>query len=378
MAYRVQDAAGRADRSNLGALSARARAAAESRPRRLFTSIPKCGCTGPKVSASLFLSGAVTLKGAMRHFSPVTQFDGDYGVRLTMRWQQPDPRAIGVEIDEIVSASAIIGSAARRRQFLNRTRRLEDIPPQVSLARSFDVDFPDVTLQARARAIDAWDRVSAFSAWTPATPLALRHEPEAPPLAFAAHDGGTARITRAVGVPGVPDWQPDAFVSKVSGEVFIYRQTTVARTVDATLGMPLPITDGLYRVTVSGVTNLGDFVGSSFTVGGFTENIRAVVGAEIHFRADKTSFAPGTGRLVQDNKYPALWTQVAAFPIANLPAELVFSDPLPPPGGSAVESVLRAACLLRTARSGQQHRACASYRAGAGCAAAVQRRDSRH
>lgn len=338
MAYRVHDAAGRADRSNL-VLCLPTLAPPLNPPSTPVYINSEVWLHRPKSISNLVLSGAVTLKGAMRHFSPVTQFDGDYGVRLTMRWQQPDPRAIGVEIDEIVSASAIAGSAARRRRFLSRTRRPEDIPPQVSLARSFDVDFPDVMLEARDRAIDAWDRVSAFSAWSPATLLALRHEPEAPSLAFAAHDGGTARITRAVGVAGVSDWEPDPLVSKVAGQVFIYRQTTAARTADATFSVPLPITDGLYRVTVSGVANLGDFIGGSFTVGGFTENIRAVAGSEIHFRADKTSFGPGSGRLVQDNKHSALWTKVAAFPIANLPTELVFSDPLPlPAGGSAVES----------------------------------------
>jgi len=337
MAYRIQDAAGRAGRSNL-VLCPPTLAPPLNPPSTPVYIDPEVRLHRPKSISNLVLSGAVTLKGAMRRFSPLTQFDGDYQARVTMRWQQPDPRAIGVEIDEIVSASAITGSAARRRQFLSRTRHPEDIPPQVSLARSFDVAFPDVTLQGRGRAIDAWDRVSAFSAWSPATPLALHHEPEAPPLAFAAHDGGTARITRAAGVQGLPDWQPDAFVSKVSGQVFIYRQTTAPRTADATFGLPVPITDGLYRASVSGVANRGDFVGGSFTVGGFTANIRAVVGAEIHYRADKTSFTSGSGRLVQDNKHPALWTKVAEFPVANLPAELVFIDPLPPPGGSAVES----------------------------------------
>jgi hypothetical protein len=337
MAYRVRDADRRADISNL-VLCLPMHAPPLSPPSTPVYISPEVRLNRPKSSQSLALAGGVTLKGAMLNFSPLTRFDGDYHARLTMRWQQPDPRAIGAEFDEIVSASAIAGSAAQRRQFLSRTRRPVDIPPQVSLARSFNVDFPDVTLQARVRAMDAWDRVSAFSAWTPATPLALRHEPEAPPLAFVTYDAGTVRIIRSVGVPGVPDWEPDTFVDKVSGQVFIYRQTTAARTADAVFGMPLPITDGLYRTTVSSVTNLGDFVGGSFTVGGFTENIHTVVGTEIHFRADKTSFAPGTGRLVQDNKHPALWTKVAAYPIANLPTELVFSDPLPPPASSAVES----------------------------------------
>ncbi|MDQ3625012.1 MAG: hypothetical protein M3463_21450, partial [Verrucomicrobiota bacterium] len=148
----------------------------------------------------------------------------------------------------------------------------------------------------------------------------------------------TARIIRATGVPGVPDWEPDPFVSKVSGQVFIYRQTAAARRSDASFGLPLPIADDLYRATVTGVSNLADFIGGTFSVGGFTESIRAVAGTEIHFRADKKSFTPGPGRLVQDLKHSALWSKVAAFAALNLPIELVFSDPLPAPAGTAAES----------------------------------------
>lgn len=337
MAYRVHDADGRADVSNL-ALCLAALAPPLHPPSPPAYIDAEVRLHQPKSSESLALTAGVTLNDSMRHFSPMQQFDDAYHARLTMRWQQADPRGIGVELDEIVGASAITGAASRRRTLTTRTRRPEDIPPQGSLARSFDVAFPDVTLQARARAIDAWDRLSGFSAWTAPTPLALRHEPEPPPLAFATYQAGTVRITRSVGVPGVPDWQPDPFVSKVSGQILVYRQTAAARTAEAMFGVSWPITDGLYRATVSGVTTLADFSGGSFSVGGFTENIRSVVGNEIHFRADKTSFMPGPGRLWQDAKHPALWTPIAAFPIANLPSELVFSDPLPPPAGSAVES----------------------------------------
>ena len=337
MAYRVRDADGRADVSNL-VLVAPALAAPLNAPTAPVYDNPVAWLHRKRSSQSFLLGPGVTLKGGMLGFSPLAQFDGDYGVRCSMRWQQSDPRAMGVEIDEIVSASAIAGSPSRRRQFLNRTRRPEDVPPDVSLARSFDVDFPDVTLRARGRAIDAWDRASAFSAWSAATPLGFQHEPEAPPLAFATYDAGTVRIKRAVGVTGVPDWQPDAFVSKVGGELFIYRQTTAARAVDATFGVPLPAGDGLYRVDASGVTYLADFAGGSFSIAGLTETIRAVIGTQVEFRADGASFMPGQARLVQDLKHPALWTKVAAFPIANLPVGLEFGDPLPAPVGSAVES----------------------------------------
>jgi hypothetical protein len=337
MAYRVREPEGRADVSNL-VVCPPVPAPALGVPSAPKYVDPIVRLRRPKSSETLLMASGVSLKGAMRRFSPLTQFDTDYEARLTMRWQQADPRAIGVEIEEHVSASAIAGSPVRQRRFLNRTRRPEDVPPDVSVARSFDVDFPDVMLQARARAIDAWDRTSGYSTWSPATGLTLRHEPEPPPLAYAIYDAGTVRIARAVGKPDVPDWQPDPFVNKVSGQVFIYRQTAAAQSADATFGLPVPMNDGRYRVAVSGIANLADFIGGSFSIGGFTETILAVVGSDVLFRADKTSFMPGQAHLMQDPKHPALWSKVAAFAIANLPVELVFSDPLPPPAGTAVDS----------------------------------------
>jgi hypothetical protein len=369
MAYRVRDADGRADISNLVLLPPTL-APSLNVPTTPVYDNPVAWLHRKRSSQSFLLGPGVTLKGGMLHFSPLTQFDGDYGVRCGMHWQQSDPRAIGVEIDEIVSASAIAGSPSRRRQFLNRTRRPEDVPPNVSLARSFDVDFPDVTLQGRGRAIDAWDRASGFSAWSPATPLKFEHEPEAPPLAIATYDAGAVRITRAVGVDGVPDWQPDAFVSKVGGQVFIYRQTTAARAVDATFGLPLPIDEGLYRVSVGGVANLADFVDGSFSIAGLTETIRAVVGTEIQFRADGASFMPGQARLIVDEGRSVSGGDASRRARVQRPAG--FAD------RRRDGVVLRATRVLRTARPRGQRRAGASNCCGADRAAAVHRRVSRH
>jgi len=284
------------------------------------------------------------LSGAMRFFTPLVISDDQFEVRLEMRWQQNDPHAIGVEIEETVSASPTLGSVPRQHRFMNRSRRPDQPPLQGSVTRMFDVAFPDVTLQARARALDAWDRVSPFSGATPATPLILRHDPPAPPLASAIYDGGVVRIARALAVPDVPDWEPDTFVRRTAGRVFLYRQTSAPRVVNAAVGAPMPLAPELYRSEVLGVGGLTDFVGGSIAVGGFIETIIDVSGIDVHFRALNSGggsvqlFGPGAARLTQDVRHPALWTKVADFSALSLPGELVFSDPLPPASTTVVES----------------------------------------
>ena len=87
--------------------------------------------------------------------------------------------------------------------------------------------------------------------------------------------------------------------------------------------------DGLrYEVTVTGTSNLGDFMSGTISTEGFSEKVLSVSASSIRFRADKKSFKPGKGRLFQDPMHPALWMKVAEFPATNLPVELAFSDPL--------------------------------------------------
>jgi hypothetical protein len=228
---------------------------------------------------------------------------------------------------------------------MSRSRRTDEPPLQGSVARVFDVAFPDVKLQARARAIDAWDRVSPLSGVTPLTSLVLRHDPLAPPLALAVHDGSTVRITRALGLAGVADWTPDSLVRRTAGRVFLYRQTTAPRAVDANVGLPIPLGSELHRAQISGVGALGDFVGGSLAVGGFVETIVAVSGSDVHFYVRENNGAPqlfsaGAARLTQDAQHPALWTKVADFRATVLPEELAFGDPLPASPVTVVESYL--------------------------------------
>src|SRR5262249_44115760 len=151
---------------------------------------------------------------------------------------QTDVRALGVEMQETVSASPAMGASGRTNTFMSRSRRIDDPPLGGTLARNFEVSFIDVTLQARARAVDAWDRVSTYSAWCPPTPLLLRHEPIAPPLESARYASGVAHIQRAVGRPGVPDWQPDPIVKHAGGQIQVYRRTVKPRVANVTVSGP--------------------------------------------------------------------------------------------------------------------------------------------
>jgi hypothetical protein len=283
-------------------------------------------------------------RGRVARFKALSTARPDFEVHARVAWTQSDPLALGVEIEERVSASAIAPSAAEVTRYSVRTRRGDAEPLEASITRVLDVDFPDVTLKARARAIDAWDRSSAPSPWSAPASLTLRHEPPAPPLASAAYDAGTVRLTRALGVPGVPDWAPDVLVRKTAGRVVVYRQTNAPRSVAGTIGAPTPGAGGLYRAVVSGVPSLGDFVGGVLSVGSFVETIEDVVGNEVRFRVPGNGgvvaqiFAAGSARLSQDPRHAALWSSVTDFPAEGLPSELVFSDPLPSATRTGVES----------------------------------------
>jgi hypothetical protein len=340
MAYRARDASGPAGHSNLS-LCAPWPASALAAPNAPWYVNPEVRLReGKTVFAS---SSVISAHASLANFVPLLTFDGDYTVRTTSAWQQNDARALGVEMEEAVSPSPATGAAGRTTTFMSRSHNPDDPPMQATLARVFDVSFIDVTLRSRVRAIDAWDRVSAYSAWSGTTPLNLRHEPMAPPLETATYTAGTARIMRAVGRPGVPDWQPDPIVKHAAGEVHLYRRTTKPRVANVTASAPLALSPGLYRVNVTGASTLSDFVGGTLSVGSFSDTVVAASGSSVDIAIPDnggavTLFSAGAGRLSQDPLTPALWTYVAKFPAIGLPTELVFSDLLPVPSGLAIES----------------------------------------
>jgi hypothetical protein len=340
MVYRVRDVDGPAGRSNL-VVCAPWPAAALVAPGAPWYVDPEVRLREARsVPPGI---GALASHASLKNYTPLLAFDGDYNVRTTLRWQQNDPRALGVEIEEVVSASPAIGSPARTTSFMSRSRRIDDPPLQGSVARNFDVAFIDVTLRSRARAVDAWDRTSAASPWSPVTPLVLHHEPMAPPLQSGSHAGGVTRLQRAVGELGMPDWQPDPIVEQASGQVFVYRRTTSPRTANGMASGPWPVSPGRYRVSITGVPNLGDFVGGTLSVGAFSDTIVAATSSTVDVTvpdngAPVTLFSAGRAHLSQNPLTLALWSHVATFAAVGLPTDLVFSEPLPPPSGLVVES----------------------------------------
>jgi hypothetical protein len=280
--------------------------------------------------------------------NPEVRMEGSqrFVASLTFRWQQFDPRAIGVEVEEEVSASAAMGTLASSDRFETRPPRVKGGDLDNSLARSFEVPFHDVRLRSRARAVDAWDRNSPFSPWTPQTPLVLRHTVTPPGLVSASHSGGMARLTRNAA------WQPDIVVQKASGQVIVYRQIGSPRVETFTATAPVPLGDGSYKTSLTGVANAADFRGGRIVAGRFKASIASISATELIFRlpdngtGSATLFLPGKVTLQEDRKSLRIWQAVASFPAVGLPSELVFSDS--PSGSGNLDYCLRVSFLGRT------------------------------
>jgi hypothetical protein len=275
-----------------------------------------------------------SVPASLRDFRPLPMMLDLYEANTTMRWTQGTARSIGVEVEEEISASAITGASLRRSRFMSRTRRADIAALQGSLARKIDVAFPDVTLRARVRAMDGWDRHSVYSSWSAETPLTLVHAPAPPGLDIAFYDNGVMRLERTVAVPGVPDWQPDDLVRRTHGRVNVYRRIAQPRSETITVGFPMPVGTGRYRATIQGTASLSDFIGGIFSAGAFSETIVAAGADTVDFKVPDNGdalelFSAGNGRLMQDPSSPALFAEVANFPAENLPQVLEFADARP-------------------------------------------------
>jgi len=262
-----------------------------------------------------------------------------------LRWTQPDPLALGVEVEEEISASPTptIASAPVVLSYNCRTRLADDPPGEGVQVRSQDVAFHDVTLRARARAIDGWDRTSLFTAFSAWTPLELRHDPAPPNLASATWNEGSASLARQVGDPNFADWSPDLVVQHDAGaRIFVYRRKTGAAgrpaTAPVTVSAPVLVSGNVYRTTVAGLADVTPYDGGYLVAGAFKAMIRQVSGAEIRFEVGQGSaslFGAGSAQLQQNPLQLGLWDKVAEFSAHGLPAALVFDDPVPGPGESA-------------------------------------------
>ena len=318
-AYRVHEVEGRAGQSNIA----------------VCPPWPVAPLTAP--SQPQYLNATVRLT-----IDPETdkeKFVTSYG----LLWQQVDPHALGAEIEENITASPTIASAPQTLTYRSQSHRPEDPPQLGALVREQDVVFHDVQLRARDRAIDGWDRVSAWSPFSPWVSPVLHHEPPAPALRTARASGGTTHLRRQVGDPNFPDWTPDPVIAHDPGaQVFVYRRKTgSAGQPDAqnvTIGMPIHVSGNNYRATISGASGLSKFLNGSLVVEPFRATISEVNGNDVTFvvgNGGNTLFSAGPAQLYQSPMALSLWTKIHAVSAHALPDELIFPDPVPGPSGTA-------------------------------------------
>jgi len=263
----------------------------------------------------------------------------------SLQWAQPDPLALGAEIEEEISASPTrsVASAPVVLSYICRTRQPDD-PPGIGLqVRSQDVAFHDVQLRCRARAVDGWDRTSSYTAFTSWTSLELCHDPAPPNIASAIWSSGAASLTRQVGDPTFPDWAPDLVVQHDAGaRIFVYRRKAGTsghpNEASVTVKAPVLVSNNLYRATVSGPSSLALFEGGYIVAAPFKAMIRNVTGSDIFFeigQGDSTVFGNGPAELQQNPLHLDLWDKVAEFNVQGLPSMLTFADPVAGPGETA-------------------------------------------
>jgi hypothetical protein len=276
---------------------------------------------------------------------------------VTLKWIQHDFNAIGVEVEERVSASPWTGEAPRIDRFECRSSDPSAPPFTGNLTRRLVVPWHDVTLKARARALDGWDRASAFSPWTAETPLSLRHNPSAPPLDSAKYVDG--RVTLTLQPPGaeVPAWTPDPIVRAAQGTVIFYRRDPdkPLKTAEVTLSGWSPADgDALYKAHLIPDSPASffpqDFAGGILKAGTMSLNVKMLSSTEVHFELIPdggntiTVFGNGKGTLYQDMGDPSLWIKCHELPAGDLREMACFGEPLSFPTGTA--DVLQYACRV--------------------------------
>ena len=297
-----------------------------------------------------WLAAPLTAPGLPAYESPEVRLTVDtdtwmpkFTATYSLRWAQPDPLALGIEVEEAINSSTTPAFTATpvALSYSLRTRQPDDPPGQGLQVRSQDVVFHDVQFRCRARAVDGWDRTSAFTAHTAWTSLALRHDPAPPNLASATWSTGSASLARQVGDPSYPDWAPDLIVQHDAGaRVFVYRRKTGAvgrpATTGVTVSAPVPVEGNRYRATVAGPASLAPYDGGFVVAAPFKAMIRQVVGSDIYFEVgDSTLFGAGAAELQQNPLHLDLWDKVAEFSAHALPATLTFADPVAGPGETA-------------------------------------------
>ncbi|MEI9902844.1 MAG: hypothetical protein WDN06_01835 [Asticcacaulis sp.] len=299
-----------------------------------------------------------------------------YTASADLAWGVFDSRAIGVEIEEEHSASAIAVAPPATVRYLCRTRSDTDTPGLAIQPRQFEVPFPDVQIRASARAIDGWDRVSPASPPGSWTPLALQHAPYGPAIISADYLAGTVSLRFE------DNWLADRIVLATSGVVEILRQTAAPSTLAVKLAKVgvVPESGGLLEATFAvPVPKPWEFAGGSFSIGTMVLSIAAITATSVQFTLPDAdggaTFTQGTVTLKQSPHYAGLWSQVASLPVVQpFPADFGFTDVLPVDPKTAAPDICHACQLLaRPARPPVGSAPGPGAACAARCSAAVRR-----
>jgi hypothetical protein len=263
----------------------------------------------------------------------ISKFEANYKIH----WSKPDPTALGAEIEEEIRTAS---SGTDSLNYICRTQQANDLPLEGVTERIQDVPFHDSQLRCKARAIDGWDRVSNYSAWTNWTSLELEHFPAPPNFINAQWINGNATLIRQKGDTTFPKWQPDPVIeSDPSAKVSIYRrklgQTGFPAREKFQIQDPIHVKDNQYKAQVIGASNLEKYIGGYLIKSPFKEQIKDINGNILYF--DISPGGDGTSvcddiYLQQNPLHLDLWDKVAEFDANNLPNPVEFPDNIPDVG----------------------------------------------
>jgi hypothetical protein len=301
VAYRVRDAAGKLDPSNIVCV-----------PNGLAPDLQV-------VPAPSIEQGAVRLgsSGAIR-------------ASWDLAWTSPDPEIVGVQVEETM----VVGGTTTKELYDGRGRRVIDPPGTGFVHREEQVASHSVSVAARVRPEDGFDRVGAWGLETPLTPLPIHHHPQPPPLRSATNDGATALLDQSPPA----GWAPDDLVAAAGGTVRVQRRIADRARFTAPVTQAIPASDVLaVKLAGPAPVDTAPFVGGQITIGALKGTVSslawpAAIVAVPHGDGPVAAVPAGAvAELVQSPTHPALFMQVHEQPAAGLPATIVFADPLPPP-----------------------------------------------
>jgi hypothetical protein len=245
-------------------------------------------------------------------------------------WASPSPGIVGVQVDETVN----VGGAASSELYDGRGRRETDPPGAGFVHREEQVASHLVTVSARVRPQDGFDRVGLWGPTTPTIPLAIDHHPQPPPLKGATHNGTTAALTQAQPV----GWKPDALVAAAAGTLRISRRVADPAHLSAAVDQALP-TGTLLIVKLGGAAPAtpADFVGGQITIGTLKGTVTSLswpwATVDVPHGDGPIAAVPAgaIAEVSQSPTHPDLFIQIHQESASGIKDPITFPDSMPTP-----------------------------------------------